>query len=155
MRGRIASARLAQCGHDLLRQAGRAFISPGRRNRRAICYLDRGESCLIRSSNDRLLIGGGRPGELAGLDFLLLVMPVEPRRFGEIEGFLLPARLAEQALLASHSGRRPPWKLHFDDRSLPFHGYGLIWADYRLPARIWLDPPEGASQPRRGAALSA
>ncbi|MCW5731328.1 MAG: hypothetical protein KIT20_11260 [Alphaproteobacteria bacterium] len=155
MRGRIPSARLAQCGFELLRSTGRRFVAAGRRNRRAICYLDRGESCLIRTSNDRLLISGARPGELAGLDFLLLVMPAEARRFGEVEGYLLPARLAEHALQAVRAGRRAPWKLHFDRRLEPGHGYALIWAEHRLPASIWLDPAGLAADTTRERALSA
>ncbi|HEY6250055.1 MAG TPA: hypothetical protein VI685_08840 [Candidatus Angelobacter sp.] len=146
---RIENDVLLTAGLELMRQNGkplRKVQSPGR----SMLYaLPNGESVRVRTCNDHILIVlADRPTEGAGLniegtDWLLVVMPEIERTPGKVIAYLVPTKVAVEAVRRTHQewldtnpntrGSNTTWNLWFDrDGPAKANDFATEWIEYRL-----------------------
>ena len=154
--GRIDNDLLLQAGLQLMRQSGKVLkkvASPGR----AMLYeLEDGESVRVRTCNDHVLIAvADKPTKdarlnIEGTDWLLIVMPVQPRTHGDVRAYLVPTEEAVEAVREAHhswlksnpatGGKNTTWNIWFGKRGKRMsNSFSEKWAEYLLPGTVSTD----------------
>ena len=141
-------AKTDKINNEVLREAGLALM---RRNGKPLtklpspgglmlCSMPNGESVRVRTTNDHLLVVvADRPTpdaklNIQGTDWLLIVMPEVERTEGPVIAYLVPGRVAEEAVRSSHrawlssnpntKGNNTTWNIWFDRSSSKNGGQG-------------------------------
>ena len=129
-----------------------------------------GESVRVRTTNDHLLVVvADRPTpdaklNIQGTDRLLMVMPEVERTEGPVIAYLVPGRVAEEAVRSSHrawlssnpntKGNNTTWNIWFDRSSSGMagreekQGYAERWAEYRVEGEVSTEDITGAPAAR-------
>jgi hypothetical protein len=149
---------LANAGLMLMAQSGQELERIPARGRARLYKRADGKTVRLYCSNDRLLIGRAESADPdaplkmeAGADFLLLVMPRAKRTPGPVEAYLVPMKIAADAVKEAHRAWREMGRatapdthsenlarnLWFDKDGPPTSDdYGSKWRSYRLPGSI-------------------
>ncbi len=145
---------LANAGLMLMAQHGHALERIPARGRARLYKRADGRTVRLYCSNDRLLIGRAESADADaplkmehGADFLLLVMPKTKRTPGPVEAYLVPMKIAADAVKQAHRlwlGTAPQShrenlarNLWFDKDGPPTSDdYATKWSAYRLPGSI-------------------
>ena len=158
---------LREAGLVLMRENGKPLTKLPSSGGSMVCSMPNGETVRVRTTNDHLLVVvADRPTpdarlNIQGTDWLLLVMPEVERTEGAVIAYLVPGRVAEDAVRNSHrawlssnpntKGNNTTWNIWFD-RSFSGmkgredkHGYAEKWAKYRLEGEISTEDITGAS----------
>ena len=154
-----------------MRQSGKVLkkvSSPGR----AMLYeLEDGESVRVRTCNDHVLIAvADKPMKdarlnIEGTDWLLIVMPVQPRTHGDVRAYLVPTEEAVKAVREAHhswletnpntKGDNTTWNLWFGGKGKrQSNNFAEKWVGYLLPGTVSTDDlTDDASTPTSSGAL--
>jgi hypothetical protein len=150
---KVPNAELLEAGLELMRRAGKP-LERGETKGRAMLYRTaEGRTVRIRTCNDHVLVvladsaDRGAALNIEGTDYLLIVMPEEPRSRGPVIGYLVPTEVAVHAARTTHEewlasnpntkGQNRTWNLWFDDDGpAKANGFAHKWAEYRLPGFI-------------------
>lgn len=169
--GRIDNELLLKAGLQLMRQAGKNLEKLPSQGRSMLYELENGASVRVRTCNDHVLIAvADKPTKNAklnieGTDWLLIVMPVEPRTHGDVRAYLVPTKEAVEAVREAHhswlatnpntKGDNTTWNLWFGARGKrQSNNFAEKWADYLLPGTVSTDElVEGSSPPISSAAV--
>jgi hypothetical protein len=145
--GRIPNGALLEAGLALMTQAGRS-LERVKTNTRSMQYVLRnGETVRVRTCNDHVLVAlaasprKGAALNIEGTDHLLIVMPEIPRTAGSVIAYLVPTKVAVEAVRSTHAdwldsnpntkGKNRTWNIWFDEASKA-GGFAEKWAKYRL-----------------------
>lgn len=149
--GRIPNDTLLDAGLILMKQAGRS-LERVKTNTRSMQYaLPNGETVRVRTCNDHVLVAlaasprKGAALNIEGTDHLLIVMPETPRTAGSVIAYLVPTKVAVEAVRSSHAnwldsnpntkGENRTWNIWFDEAAKA-GGFAEKWAKYRLPGSV-------------------
>jgi hypothetical protein len=150
---RVPNRDLLQAGLEAMRRKGQPLTRRQVRGRAMIYETGNGETVRVRTCNDHVLIILADSTDLnaklnvEGTDWLLVVMPEEPRTPGAVVVYLIPAkevvaeaRKTHEEWLASEpntKGGNVTWNLWFNDAGPSVaSGYAEKWSRYRLESDV-------------------
>ena len=171
--GRVPNEELLEVGLSLMKRANRP-LERLKTNTRSMQYaLPNGETVRVRTCNDHVLVAlaaSARKGaalNIEGTDHLLIVMPEIPRTAGSVIAYLVPTKVAVDAVRTTHAdwlasnpntkGKNRTWNIWFDATSKA-GGFAEKWAKYRLPgfvSTLRLTPSPTAASVTLGDVIAA
>lgn len=149
MAEKVSNSVLVQAGLKIMANNGMPLVKLPSKGRAMLYKRDNGETVRVRTCNDHILIAVADSPELnaklniEGTDWLLIVMPEEPRTPGNVLAYLVPTRIAVQEVRDSHrrwlesnpktKGENTTWNLWFaEDGPEKACGYAKKWEQYCL-----------------------
>lgn len=155
---KVPNSQLLDAGIKLMEQNGKRLAKTASKGRAMLYQLKNGETVRARTCNDHILIAvADSPAENAslnieGTDWLLIIMPEQPRTAGEVIAYLIPTEVAVKEVRRTHRewlatnpktrGKNTTWNLWFDDGGPDkAGGYARKWAQYRLKGKTNTSQP--------------
>lgn len=150
---KVPNSELLSAGLALMEQNGKQLTKAASKGRAMLYNLKNGETVRVRTCNDHILIAvADSPEENAnlnieGTDWLLVVMPEQPRTPGDVIAYLIPTETAVKEVRKTHRewlatnpntrGKNTTWNLWFDEEGPEkAGGYARKWAQYRLDGKV-------------------
>lgn len=155
---RVPNDALLAAGLELMRQNGKELTKVDSFGRAMVYKLADGKSVRGRTCNDHILIAladststKNAKLNIEGTDYLLIVMPELERTPGKVKAYLVPTKVAVEAIRSCHQswldsgaktkGDNKAWCLWFrkKGKTEKSSDYETKWAEYRLKGEAFTD----------------
>jgi hypothetical protein len=168
MLSKVPNDKLLEAGLAAMERSGiplKRVDAPGRAK---VFSAPNGRTVRVRTCNDHVLVAvaespdEGAPLNIEGTDDLLIVMPKVPRTPGEVIVFLVPTKVAVEAVRSTHKewlatnpstkGKNRTWNIWFnEDGPSKANGFARAWAKYvlnsnELATERLLQPANGSAR---------